>query len=144
MTFDEVYTNFKNHEFIRRDIWPDCNAIKLSTSVPDEIGMFKVFKDKTYLPIDNVHAIFPICEDEDYSNIKRAIQIKDLIADDWSVFDESSAKECGFLLKHLNKATRRQLLAFSALNKLEEEFNAMSYEEKLEFKRKYPDLVKEC
>lgn len=47
----------------------------------------------------------------------------------------------GIVAKPTNRATRRQILAILCAKKIEEDFNRMSYEEKLAFAEKYPDLV---
>lgn len=144
MTFSEILEHFKNHELIRRDFWFEGNSIKLSDD-NSVIGMFRVYKDNVYLPIDSVYSIFPICTDDEYStNITEKLHIRDLIADDWRVFDESKTKECPFLLRNLNKATEKQLMALMAINKLKSDFDSMSDEEKQELYEKYPDLIIPC
>lgn len=144
MTFSEILEHFKNHELIRRDFWFEGNSIKLSDD-NSVIGMFRVYKDNVYLPINSVYSIFPICTDDEYStNITKKLHIRDLIADDWRVFDESKTKECPFLLRNLNKATKKQLMALMAINKLKSDFDSMSDEEKQELYEKYPDLIIPC
>jgi len=56
--------------------------------------------------------------------------------------DETNLQECGFLMRHLNKATQRQFIALMAIKKMEEDFEKMSYEEKVKMYEKYPDLIK--
>lgn len=141
MTFSEILEHFKNHELIRRDFWFVGNAIKLSED-NFVIGMFRVYKNNVYLPIDSVYSIYPIfTDDENSTNITTRLHISDLVADDWSVFDESKTKECPFLLRNLNKETENQLMA---INKLKIDFDSMSDEEKQELYEKYPDLIIKC
>lgn len=144
MTFTEILEHFKNHELIRRDFWFEGNSIKLSDD-NSVIGMFRVYKDNVYLPIDSLYSIYPIFTDDEHStNITYKLHIRDLIADDWIVFDKSKTKECPFLLRNLNKATEKQLMALMAINKLKSDFYSMSYEEKQKLYEKYPDLIVEC
>lgn len=144
MTFTEILEHFKNHELVRRESWVEGNFIRLSYDNND-VGMFKAFKDNVYLPIDSVYAFFPIyADDEQSSNLKRTFSVSDLFADDWCVIDESKLKECGFLLRNLNKATERQLMALMAIDKMKKDFDSMSDEEKLALHEKYPDLIVPC
>lgn len=139
MTFAEILPHIINHEYVRRKDWGENNAMVLSDD-NQECFYFKMFKD-TKLPIIGPHALFPICEDEDYGNEKYHFSLPEIIAEDWEIFDDSNLKECGFLIRHLNKATERQLLTLMAIQKIESDFEKMSYEEKLSLHEKYPDLI---
>lgn len=143
MTFAEILPYFKNHEYIRRKDWYENNVIVLGDD-DKTYYYFKMFKD-VKLPISGPNAIFPICEDDDWStNDEYEFLLYEILADDWEVFDNSNLKECGFLTKHLNKATKHQLMSLMVINKMQEDFDKMSYEEKLALKEKYPDLIIEC
>lgn len=103
--------------------------------------MFRVYKNKVYLPIDSVYSIYPIfTDDENSTNVTTRLHISDLVDDDWSVFDETKTNECPFLLRNLNKETENQLMA---INKLKSDFDSMSDEEKQKMYEKY-DLIVKC
>ena len=139
MTFEEILPHFKNHEYIRRKEWGENNVAVLDDD-NGTIYYFKVFKDAK-LPISGPYAIFPICEDDEWStNDDYDFSIPEILSEDWELFDDTDLKECGFLMKHLNTATKRQFIALMALKKMEDDFNKMSNKEKLELYEKYPDI----
>lgn len=140
MTFAEILPHFKNHEYIRRAAWDKNNAAILGDD-NTTFYYFKIFKD-VKLPVVSPYATFPICEDDDWgTNDEYEFSLPEILADDWELFDTSNLKECGFIIKHLNKATENQLLALMAIQKMKDDFDKMSYEEKLDFYEKYPDFV---
>lgn len=62
----------------------------------------------------------------------------------WRLYSDQEYRQLpadGFVAKPTNRATRRQILAILCAQKLEREFEKMSYDEKVEFARKYPELV---
>ena len=141
MTFEQILPNFKNHEYIRRKEWYENNVAVLGDD-NKTIYYFKVFKDEK-LPISGPYSLFPICEDDDWSNNEDYdFSLPEILSDDWELLDETNLQECGFLMRHLNKATQRQFIALMAIKKMEEDFEKMSYEEKLKMYEKYPDLIK--
>lgn len=141
MTFEEMLPHLKNHEYIRRKDWEENNVVILSDD-NETLCYFKMFKDAK-LPIVGPYAIFPICEDDNWSkNEDFVFELPEIFADDWELLDETKLKKCGFLAKNLNKQTEHQLLALMAIKKMEEDFEKMSYDEKLELHEKYPDLVR--
>jgi len=141
MTFEEMLPHLKNHEYIRRKDWEENNVVILSDD-NETLCYFKMFKD-VKLPIVGPYALFPICEDDDWSNNEDYdFSLPEILSNDWELLDETNLQECGFLMRHLNKATQRQFIALMAIKKMEEDFEKMSYEEKLALHEKYPDLIK--
>ena len=70
MTFPEIFSNFKNHEYIRRGYWPEKEFIQ-----------YRITADLIRLVlIENSHAPFVI--NNDYR-----LSAADLLADDWTVID---------------------------------------------------------
>ena len=77
MTFSEIFSNFKNHEYIRRGRWHKEVFIQYRTTT-DLIRLVQLFEDG--------HA--PVVIDNDHR-----LSAADLVADDWTVIDEEKAKQ---------------------------------------------------
>jgi hypothetical protein len=76
MTFPEIFSNFKNHEYIRRGRWHKEVFIQYRTTT-DLIRMVQFFEYDAPFVIDN-----------DFR-----LSAADLVADDWTVIDEEKAKQ---------------------------------------------------
>lgn len=77
MTFPEIFSNFKNHEYIRRGYWHKEVFIQYRTTT-DLIRMVQFFEDG--------HAPFVIDND-------LRLSAADLVADDWTVIDGEKEKQ---------------------------------------------------
>lgn len=77
MTFYQIFSNFKNHEYIRRRNWNEEVFIQYRTTT-DLIRMVQLFEDG--------HAPFVIDNDI-------RLSAADLVADDWTAIDGEKAKQ---------------------------------------------------